>query len=185
VPQQRGASEHVTPRVSIRQQPPLGQRTARAGARDQLSDPWFKIESSTLAYLFDEDSFYEQLADKLIESLPWTRRTARRHWLCKQLAEAAEGLDPDTWAKQAGKSVRAGLTALGLPRYMADALGAGSGVTLKIAFGHTPMGHLTKALRALIPLVCPRFGRCPAMVVVAKTLATPLVAEELKEIAQH
>jgi hypothetical protein len=61
-------------------------------------------------------------------------------WLCMQLAEAAENLDPDTWAKQAGKSVREGLIALGLPTYMAEAPGACSGVTLKIAFGHTPIG---------------------------------------------
>jgi hypothetical protein len=112
------------------------------------------------------------------------RRAARGHWLCKQLADAAENLDPDTWAKQAGKSVRAGLSALGLPRYMADALGAGSGVTLKIAFGHTPIGNLSKSLRVLIPLVCPDMSRCPTEVEVVKTLATPFVAEQLKEIAQ-
>lgn len=60
--------------------------------------------------------------------------------LALQLAEAAENLGPDTWAKQAGKSVREGLIALGLPTYMAEGLGAGSGATLKIAFGHTPIG---------------------------------------------
>lgn len=174
----------VTPRNPARRRPPPRRRAVRASARQGLSDTRFKIEAATLTYVFDEDGFYEQLADKLIENLPWTRRAAGGHWLCKQLADAAENLDPDTWAKQAGKSVRAGLSALGLPRYMADALGAGSGVTLKIAFGQTPMGNVSKALRVLIPLVCPNISRCPAEVEVVKTVATPLLAERLSELAK-
>lgn len=148
-----------------------------------LSGEWFKIDSATLRYVFDKDGFYEQLADKLIENLPWTRRVGRGHWLCKQLADTAKDLDPATWAKQAGKSVRTGLLALGFPRYMADSLAAGSGVTLKITFGQTPIGNMSKVLRVLIPLVCPDITRCPAVVPVVKTLATPVVAEQLKELA--
>jgi hypothetical protein len=184
-PRQRRSSEESAPRLPARPPPSRRWQPARAHAKEELSDARFKIEKSVLTYLFDEDGFYEQLADKLIENLPWTRRVARGHWLCKQLAAAAEGLDPDTWAKLAGRSARAGLVALGLPEYMADALGAGAGVTLKIAFGHTPIGNLSKVLRVLIPLVCPNIGRCPAEIEVVKTLVTPLIADRLKEMARN
>lgn len=136
-------------------------------------------------YVFDEDGFYEQLAEKLIEKTPFWRRGGRSHRLCRQLNDAAEGLDPDTWAKQAGKSVWDGLRNLGLPRFMADALGAGSGVTLKIAFGATSLGSLSKVLRVLIPLVCPDFSRCPTEVDVVKILATPALADQLKVMAKN
>jgi hypothetical protein len=80
------------------------------------------LDSAALSYVFDRDGFYEQLADKLIENLPWHHPSNRGRWLCKQLNQAAEGLDPDTYAEQAGKSVRDGLVGLGLPTFMADAL---------------------------------------------------------------
>ena len=68
---------------------------------------------------------------------------------------------------------------------MADALGAGAGVTLKITFGHTPIGILSKVLHVRIPLVCPNIGRCPAEIEVVKTLVTPLIADRLKEMARN
>lgn len=101
-----------------------------------------------------------------------------------QLMEAAESLDPDLFAKQAGKSVRDGLRALGFPRYMADALGAGSGATVKIAFGTTSADSLSKLLRVLIPLVCPDFARCPAERAVVRTLVTPAISDEVRAMLQ-
>lgn len=136
-----------------------------------------------LDYIFDKDGFYEKLADKVIENQPWVRRATRGHWLCKQLAAAARGLDPATYAEQVGKSVRDGLRGLGLPAFMANALGAGSGVALKIVFGHTPLATLPKVLRVLIPLVCPNINRCPTEVEVIQTLLSAALADRLKEIA--
>ena len=143
------------------------------------------MNQEAVSYIFDESGFYENLTDKLIENLPWGYRTWRGHWLCRQLKEAADGLDPDMYAKLAGETVRDGLRRLGLPPYMADALGAGAGVTLKIQFGHTPMGNLSKALRILIPLVCPNIRRCPGLVEAAKTLFTPEVGERLQELVNR
>lgn len=143
----------------------------------------WSVNEYAVAYVLDEDGFYEKLADRLIESQPWLRRVSRGHWLCKQLNGAAEMLDPGTYAQQAGETVRDGLKAMGLPPFMADALGAGSGVALKIAFDKTPVGDLVKVLRALIPLVCPNMGRCPAEGDVLKTYISPGLAERLKQFA--
>jgi hypothetical protein len=148
-----------------------------------LAKAVWAANKQAVSYVFDEGGFYENLADKLIENLPWGHRTWRGHWLCMQLKEAADGLDPDTYAKLAGQTVRDGLRKLGLPQYMADALGAGAGATLKIQFGQTPLGNLSKTLRVLIPLVCPNIDRCPGTVEAVKTLCTPAVGERLKEMA--
>ena len=158
-------------------------RARRRRAEAVVTKAVWATNRHVVSYVFDEGGFYENLADKLIENLPWGRRTWRGHWLCRQLKEAAEGLDPDTYAKLAGQTVRDGLRTLGLPPYMADALGAGSGVTLKIQFGLTPLGNLSKALRVLIPLVCPNIDRCPGIVEAVKTLCTPAVGERLEETA--
>jgi hypothetical protein len=69
-PQQRRPSEVVTPRTPVRRPPPPRRRAARAAAEQELSGARLKIETATLTYVFDEDGFYEQLADKLIENLP-------------------------------------------------------------------------------------------------------------------
>ena len=79
--------------------------------------------------------------------------------------------------------MRDGLAGLGLPSFMADALGAGAGATLKIAFGQTPLGNLSKTLRGLIPLVCPKLSRCPTEAEVIKTYMTPALADRLKAVA--
>jgi hypothetical protein len=148
-----------------------------------LADAVWAANKQAVSYVFDEDGFYESLADKLIENVPAGHRTWRGHWLCRQLKEAADGLDPDTYAKLGGETVRDGLRALGLPQYMADALGAGAGVTLKINFGRTDLGTLSKVLRVLIPLVCPNIDRCPGMTEATKTLCSPAVGERLREMA--
>jgi len=140
------------------------------------------VNKYAITYVFDEDGFYKKLADKLVENQPWARRASRGHWLCKQLNEAAKGLDPGTYAEQAGKTVGDGLRTLDLPPFMADALGAGSGVALKITFEKTSIGDLSKVLRALIPLVCPNINRCPAEVEVAKTFVSPVLADRLKQM---
>jgi len=183
VPEQRQDDGTARRSGPVKRQVTAGERAARAHARAFVSKAVWAGNKQAVSYLFDEDGFYENLADKLIENLPRGRRTWRGHWLCKQLKDAAEGLDPDTYAKLAGETVRDGLRKLGLPRYMADALGAGAGVTLKIQFGTTPLGNLSKTLRVLIPLVCPRAGRCPARDEFVKTMCSPAIGDHLKEIA--
>lgn len=158
-------------------------RDRRTHACRRLSDPPISADKALLAQVFRPGSPYEQLADKLITNSAW-RRWGRSHWLCIQLKDAAESLDPDLFAKQAGQSVRNGLRAIGFPRYMADALGAGSGATVKIAFGTTSADSLSKLLRVLIPLVCPDFARCPVESAVVDALVTPAVSDEVRAMVQ-
>jgi hypothetical protein len=171
-------AEQITPSKSSRRR-----RSARRRAKSRLSRQVWNVNTHAVTYVLDEDGFYEKLADRLIENQPWSRRASRGHWLCKQLNSAAEMIDPGTYAEQAGESVRDGLKGIGLPPFMADALGAGSGVSLKIAFDRTPVGDLVKVLRALIPLVCPNMGRCPVEAEVVKTYISPELADRLKQFA--
>lgn len=92
-------------------------------------------------------------------------------------------MDPDTYATLIQEPVRDGLVALGFPKFVATVLGAGGGLGLKIVLGHTPIAHLTSALRVLIALVCPNLDRCPTKPDVVKTFANPVLAEYLKAMA--
>ena len=158
--------------------------TTRRAARDHLTVAP-DVDGYILSYVFDRDGFYEKLADKLIDNLPESRRGPKRdHWLCLQLSHTADLVNPDTYAEQAGKTVRDGLAGMGFPKFMADALGAGSGVVLKVSFGSTPLGSVTKVLYALIPLVCPELERCPTEKKVVQTFATPILAEQLRRMAE-
>lgn len=136
-----------------------------------------------MTYLFDPDGFYEKLADKLIDKVPLRRHWQKGHWLCLRLLETAKMFNPDEYAEQAGATVRDGMVALGAPRFIASVLGAGSGVGLKMAFGTTPLGNLTKTLNALIPLVCPDFASCPTEREVLKTFASPVLGQVLHNMA--
>jgi hypothetical protein len=158
-------------------------RTARDRAKRSLAADPSAIDTDLLTYVFDRDGFYERLADRLLDNLPWRRRWRRGHWLCTCLNDLAHGLDPGTYAELVQKPTIKGLIILGSPNFIATVLGASTGVALKIALGHTPMGHLKSALRVLIPLVCPDLDRCPTKPEVTKTFATPGLAECLKEMA--
>lgn len=158
-------------------------RTARDRAKRSLAADPSAIDTDLLTYVFDRDGFYERLADRLLDNLPWRHRGRRGHWLCTCLNDLARGLDPGTYAEQVQQPTIKGLIILGFPKFTATALSAVAGVGLKIALGHTPMGHLTSALRVLIPLVCPDLDCCPTKREVTKTFATPGLAECLKEMA--
>lgn len=105
------------------------------------------------------------------------------HWLCRRLNAVAGAVDPGTYAQLSGKSTAEGLAALGAPPFMAEVLGAGAGLGLKIVMGSTPIAQLSSGLRVLIPLVCPDLTGCPAERDVIKVFATPLLAEQLKVIS--
>jgi hypothetical protein len=158
-------------------------RTARERAKHSLAADSLAIDTDLVAYVFDRDGFYESLADRLLDNLPWHRRWRRNHWLCTCLNNLAHGVDPDTYAELVRKPTRDGLIALGFPRFIAAVLGAGVGVGLKIALSHMPIAHLTSALRVLIALVCPNLDKCPTKRDVAKTFTAPVLAEYLKEMA--
>jgi hypothetical protein len=138
-----------------------------------------------VTYIFDEDGFYVRLANRLLDQAPWYRPTFRHgHGLCVKLNGLAKGLDPATYAQLLQQPVNAGLVALGLPKFMPETLGVASAFGAKKLLSALPVGHFTKALRALIPLVCPDLGVCPARVDVLKTYASPVLAGELKTLAQ-
>ncbi|MEK6442179.1 hypothetical protein [Pseudonocardia sp. T1-2H] len=137
-----------------------------------------------IQYLFDEDGFYEGIADKLIEGLPFKRRATRGHDLCKMLNTAAMLVDSGTYEKIAGETVEAGLKRLGVDDLVARAFASGSKLLVKTAFDASSIANLSKAFRVTIPLVCPDLTRCPTEAEVLKTYATPLLSEELKTIAE-
>ncbi len=177
----RGRRSHdlaPQPRRSV-----VKRRTARDRAKRSLAAEPSAIDTDLLTYVFYRDGFYERLADRLLDNLPWRRRGRRGHWLCTCLNDLAHSLDPGTYAEQVQKPTIKGMIILGFPKFIATVLGAAVGIGLKIALGHTPMGHLTSALRVLIPLVCPDLDRCPTKPEVTKTFATPGLAECLKEMA--
>lgn len=139
------------------------------------------VSTHALTYVFNRTGFYETLAKKLLDARPVTKKW-RGHWLCKQLDAAARGLDPGTYARQAQRSTREGLVALGFPDFMATVLGAGAGAGLNIALGETPMNRLGNALRVLGALVCPKLAACPARNEVVQAFAAPQLAEQLQSM---
>lgn len=73
---------------------------------------------------------------------------------------------------------------LGVDDLVATAVSAGARLTIKAAFDASSFKDLSKAFRALIPLVCPNLSRCREEAEVLKTYATPLIADRLKEVAE-
>ena len=141
------------------------------------------IAGDAVAFVFDENGFYVRLANRALDKVPWRRRMRRGHWLCASLNELSKGLDPANYAKHTQKPVRAGLLLLGFPTFLAEVLSATTAFGVKQILGALPPAHLSKALRVLIPLVCPDLDVCPTRVDVLKTYASPLLADQLKALA--
>lgn len=153
------------------------------GRRDRSRVP-VRIEPSLINYVFDKDGFYAKAADKIIEGLPYGRRDRRNHWVCVQLGAAAEVVDPGTYEKVVGDAVQKGLEKLGVDDFIAKAISTGGPPGIRAAFDATSFAELSRAFRALIPLVCPDLARCPQDSEVLRMYATPLTAEDLKRVAQ-
>lgn len=119
-----------------------------------------------------------------MEQIPLRHRFHQKHWLCKQLNDTAKLLDPEKYRKLIGESTCQGLILLGVPKYMANVLGAGAGFGLKIVIGQMPIGQLLEAMRVLIALACPDLSKCPAEGKVFSTFMSPLLTDTLKSIAE-
>ncbi|GAA4860666.1 hypothetical protein ACFQ34_28040 [Pseudonocardia benzenivorans] len=137
-----------------------------------------------IQYVFDENGFYEGIADKLIEGLPYRRRATRGHDLCKLLNASAMLVDSGTYEKIVGETVERGLTKLGVDNLVAKAFASGSKLLVKAAFDASSFANLSKAFRVTIPLVCPDLTRCPTEAEVLKSYATPFLSEDLKTVAE-
>jgi hypothetical protein len=157
-----------------------GRKVARRRLRAKMPG----AAEAAIQYVFDEDGFYEGIADKLIEGLPSKRRATRGHDLCKLLNAAGTLVDSGTYEKIAGETVEKGLTRLGVDKLVARAFASGSKLLVKSAFDASSIANLSKAFRVTIPLVCPDLTRCPSEAEVLKTYATPFLSEELKAIAE-
>lgn len=136
-----------------------------------------------LNFVFTPDGFYERLADRLLDAMPWRYRSLPGHWLCSTLNDLSTGIDPATYFGLIRHPVRDGLLRLGAPPFMANVLGAGSGYGLKLAFGQTPVGQLIQALRVLGALACPNLTKYPSQREVAKTFVSPALSERLRAMA--
>ncbi|MHA6621695.1 hypothetical protein [Pseudonocardia sp. DLS-67] len=137
-------------------------------------------------YVFDEDGFYEDVADKLIEHASAGGRHDRRdHSLCVLLNDAATVVDGSTYADLAGEGVEKGLKRMGVDETVAAAFSSGAKIAIKKAFDGPAFGNLPKAFRATIPLVCPNLDACPTKSAVFKTYMTPLLSAELRDVAER
>lgn len=137
-----------------------------------------------ITYVFNEDGFYEKAADRMIDDLPYARRASRGHSICKLLGTAAKVVDSGTYEGLVGDTIEGGLKKLGVDDVVATAVSTGARLTINAAFDASSFKDMSKAFRALIPLVCPNLSRCPEEAEVLKTYATPLIADRLKEVAQ-
>ena len=143
------------------------------------------VSATTLEYVFDRDGFYESLADRLIDTVPFRRKRRHGHWLCEQLDGTAEALDPETYRKIVGQGVAEGLKALGMRDNLADVIGGSAGFGVKAVIGATTsIGHVSKVLRIVIPLVCPDITECPARAKVFAAYVGPTLTDTLKQIAE-
>ena len=143
-----------------------------------------EVEAQAITYIFDADGFYENIADKMIEDLPYAKRAGRGHTQCKLLGVAAKLVDSASYEDLVGETVERSLKKLGVDDLAATAVSTGARLTIKAAFDASSFKDMSKAFRALIPLVCPNLSQCPERVEVLQTYATPLIADRLKEVAE-
>lgn len=142
------------------------------------------MEAQVITYVFDEDGFYEKVADRMIDDLPYTKRAGRGHTICKLLGEAAKVVDSGTYEDLVGATVEGGLKKLGVDDLVATAVSTGARLAIKAAFDASSFKDLSKAFRAVIPLVCPNLSRCPEKAEVLRAYATRRIADRLKDVAE-
>jgi hypothetical protein len=159
-------------------------REARKIAREHLRTTATRVEPALITYVFNEEGFWEKTADKIIEGLPYGRRDRKGHWICEQLSTAARVVDSGTYEKIVGETLEQCLTKIGVQDFIATAIGTGARIGINAAFDASTFGNMSKAFWALIPLVCPDLDHCPEEVEVLKTYATPLIANDLKQVAE-
>lgn len=143
-----------------------------------LADP---SASFAVAMLFKPDSVYGVAADELLKRVPWYRRPSRGHWLCKVLEDASKAIDPATYTAAVGEGVTETLRDAGMPEFAATVLGKSAAFGAGRAIGTVGTDQIILGLRAIVPLICPDFERCPAQAVVCTTLLKPEVEGLLRQ----
>jgi len=144
----------------------------------RLADP---SASFAVAIIFKPDSVYGIAADELLKRVPWYRRSSRGHWLCKVLEDASKAIDPATYTAAVGEGVTRTLRDAGMPDFAATVLGKSAAFGAGRAIGTVGTDQIILGLRAMVPLVCPDFERCPAQAVVCTTLLKPEVEGLLRQ----
>lgn len=144
----------------------------------RLADP---SASFAVAIIFKPDSVYGVAADELLKRVPWYRRSSRGHWLCKVLEDASKAIDPATYTAAVGEGVTRTLRDAGMPEFAATVLGKSAAFGAGRAIGTVGTDQIILGLRAMVPLVCPDFERCPAQAVVCTTLLKPEVEGLLRQ----
>jgi hypothetical protein len=135
--------------------------------------------------VFDRDGFYARLADRLLDTMPVHRRMMRGHWLCNCLSNLSQRLSVRTYTERLQAPIRDILRHAGAPRFIANAFGAAAAYSAEKALATASTEQLAKALKAVIPLICPDLDVCPTKMTVIKTFASPILAEELKAFASN
>ena len=134
--------------------------------------------------IFDRHAMFAWTADKLLDAMPWYRFQNRSHWLCRLLDKAARLLLPGTYIQAVGGVIARELVEAGLPRFAAELVAQGVMKGIGRAVGSLGTDQLILALRALVPLVCRNFERCPVQGHVCSHLAAPGVEGALRSILQ-
>lgn len=164
-------------------QPTPVHRGARTIAKETIQRETSFAASQAVNYVFAEDSFYAGLADRLTAKVPfWRRFRKENHWLCALLHDLAEGLDPATYARQAGMDIAHGLREVGFPFFVANVIGGASSAGLNVIFSSVQTDSLAHALKILIALTCPNLEGCPTKVDVVKVFLLPGLTAELKHL---
>lgn len=179
------ATHPSKPKPPRPKKPGRSRESARANARRCLANQPSPAYTDALSYVFDRDGFYARLADRLIDTMPVHRRVMRGHWLCSCLSNLSQRLSVGTYTERLQTPIRDTLRKAGAPRFIANAFGAAAAFGVEKALATAPTEQLAKALKAVIPLVCPDLDVCPAKMTVIKTFASPILAEELKAFASN
>jgi hypothetical protein len=179
------ATRPAKPKPPRPKKPGLGRESARAAARRCLAGQPSPAYTDVLSYVFDRDGFYARLADRLLDTMPVHRRMMRGHWLCNCLSNLSQRLSVGTYTERLQAPIRDILRKARAPRFIANAFGAAAAFSVEKALAAAPTEQLAKALKTVIPLICPDLDVCPAKMTVIKTFASPILAEELKAFASH
>lgn len=130
--------------------------------------------------LFDPGSRYRMMADEILSRMPWYRGANRGHWLCRRLEEAATALSPGTYLDRIGTAITTELVAKGVPQFAAQVIAKSMATATGRVVGSLGTDQLITTLRALVPLVCPNFERCPTQRSVCSHFVAPGIEEVLR-----
>ncbi|WP_328304491.1 hypothetical protein [Actinomycetospora sp. NBC_00405] len=173
------------PRSTEKEKRAQQQREAQATNKKlakERADRVSRANAYAVEYIFTPERFYDRLAAQLIETAAGQRSQKKGHWLCIQLKETITSINPATWASAAEKPTVSALQKVGFRPVVANGLGAGAALGIRVAFSRTPLADIITSLRVLISLVCPNLNECPARSEALIAYLSPTLSRELHDL---